>query len=92
MSKIKEFIKWTDIALSLKEMFDEVKGALKDHEEEFRNLQNQNMLLLQQVKFQNQTIEELKARITCIEDRQEIIINNPSTVEENPKELPRDID
>ena len=86
MSKLKEFIRWTDIALSLKEMFDEIKGSLKDHEEEFRNLQKQNMLLLQQIDFQRQTIDDLKDRINRLEDRQEIIINRPEFEKSLPKQ------
>ena len=90
MSKLKGFIKWTDIALSLKEMFDEVKGSLKDHEEEFKNLHNQNMLLLQQIDFQRQLIDDLKERVNRLENRQDIIINHPEFDKLLPKQLPRD--
>ncbi len=69
MSKLKEFIKWTDVALSLRELFDEVKETLKEHEEQFNELQQQNMLLLQQMQFQKEIIGDLKKRISVIESR-----------------------
>ncbi len=92
MIKLKGFIKWTDIALSLKEIFDEIKGVLKDHEKEFKNLQSQNMLLLQQIDFQNKTIDEIKSRLNRLEDRQEVYIKNPAVEDSKRKELPREID
>ena len=69
MRKLKEFIKWTDIALSLRELFDEVKETLKEHEKQFNELHQQNMLLLQQMQFQKEIIEDLRKRIAVIESR-----------------------
>ncbi len=88
MSKIKEFVKWTDIALSLREMFDEVKESLSDHESEFIQLQQQNMLLLQQMEFQSKTIEDLKERLRRLEDRRDLILEEKYNKPTTPKELP----
>ena len=65
--KIKGFIKWTDIALSLRELFSGVKSSLKGHDEKLLELQKQNISLLQQLGYQQQLIEKIQDRVRFIE-------------------------
>jgi len=72
MKKLKDFIKWTDFTLSLKENFDEITETFKEHRKTVENLQNQNLLLLQTIEHQNEFINDLRDRVTRLEDKKYI--------------------
>ena len=67
--KIKELVKWTDIALSLRELFSEVKNSLKDHDSKLSELQQQNISLLQELTHQKDQLNIMQNRIEFLEQK-----------------------
>lgn len=66
---LKAFIKWSDIALSLRELFNEVRESFNKHDERLTELQKQNLLLLQRISYHDDLIQSLQNRVEFLEQK-----------------------
>lgn len=67
MSKIRDFVKWADFFVDLKEAIGSIRSSLKSHDEELKELAQQNIRLVERIAYQNREIESLERRILTLE-------------------------
>jgi hypothetical protein len=68
-------VKWADFLMGLRNNLSEIKNLLSGHSKEIEVLRQQNILLLERIAHQNDTIGKLESRLGRLEDA---AINRPS--------------